>query len=182
MRACCSLTHFPWSGSLFFLILKVYVWSGHIHKKKQPTFSGLGLSNLLPLSLMFLLRLKRRAIGLRCDLNCGNFWRRKAISPTFCYIHMIGICRHHCIGVVCGEGTNGETLLGSVKVLGSGTGILHFSSPHEFNQHFGEPLKVLGRSQMQTVPSKTTPSFISIMCFALALLSLWFDLGYTGPV
>lgn len=68
---------------------------------------------------------------------------------------MIGICGHHHIGVLCGGGTNAEILWSSVKVLGYGTRRLHFSSPHEFNQHFGEPLKVLGLSQMETVPSKT---------------------------
>lgn len=94
---------------------------------------------------------------------------------------MIGICRHHHIGVLCGGGTNAKTL-SSVKVLGSGTRRLHFSSPHEFNQHFREPLKVLGLSQMETVSSRTAQFFISIVCFALARLSLWFDLGYTGPV
>lgn len=39
-----------------------------------------------------------------------------------------------------------------------------FSSPHEFNQHFGEPLKVLGLSQLETVPSKTAQFFLSASC------------------
>lgn len=81
-------------------------------------------------------------------------------------------------------GFHAETSWSSVKVLGSGTRRLHFSSPHEFNQHFREPLNVLGLSQLETVPSKTAQFvfFISIMCFVLARLSQWFDTGYTGPV
>lgn len=115
-------------------------------------------------------------------LKLWKLLEKKAALLTFCCFHMIAICCHHRIGALCGGGVNTETLQGSVKVLGSGTRRLHFSSPHEFNQHFGEPLKVLGLSQMETVLSRAARFFISIMCFALAHSSLWFDLGYTGPV